>query len=118
VPLRQHLQRHPKAPPNGRCRVLYHGMGQDYPGLRAISRGGSCAVTGYDPGQPDRRFRKKPRGKFNEIYSIYTLNVVPERTARNIVQQIFDLLKPKGKAVIAVRRDTCGGGLLPRSHDL
>lgn len=118
VPIREHLRKNPAPPPNGRCRVLYHGMGRDYPGLRAIGREGACAATGYDPGQPDRRFRRKPRGRFNEIYSVYTLNVVPERTAKSIIQQIFDLLKPRGRAVISVRRDTCKGNLLPRSHNL
>jgi len=118
VPLREYLRKHPQAPPNGRCRGLYHGMGRDYPALKDIIREGACAATGYDPGQPDRKIRRKPHGRFNEIYSIYTLNVVPERTARNIVQQIFDLLKPRGRAVISVRRDICGGGLLSRSHDL
>lgn len=86
-------------------RVLYHGCGRDFHGLAALSRSGRDAVEGYDPHHPDSEFRKFPKGKFDEVFSIYTLNVVPVGMGTNILCEMANALKKNGRAVIAVRRD-------------
>lgn len=86
-------------------RVLYHGMGRDELGLEAMSRDGRDEVVGYDPFHPDPERRLLPLVQFDEVFSIYTLNVVPAIEGIAILGEIYDVLKPDGKAVIAVRRD-------------
>ena len=86
-------------------RILYHGIGRDEPGLEAMSRGGRDEVVGFDPYHPDLELRELPTGRFDEVFSIYTLNVVPAKQGIDILGEIFDVLEPAGKAVIAVRRD-------------
>lgn len=89
---------------SGAC--LYHGVGRDQPGVRALRK--RCrVVTAYDPHHPDPRMRKRPRGKYDEILSIYTLNVVSTAEGRRVLREIHRMLKPGGRAVLAVRRDTC-----------
>lgn len=86
-------------------RILYHGMGRDVLGLKAMSRGGRDEVVGYDPFHPEPERRLIPLVEFDEVFSIYTLNVVPAIEGIAILGEIYDVLKPDGKAIVAVRRD-------------
>jgi hypothetical protein len=98
------------------CRRLYHGVGKDQKGLQLMGRGG-CEAVGYDKYSPRAEDRKQPQGKFSEVFSIFTLNVVPEAEAKLVVQELHDKLREDGRAVIATRRDICKLGdctLLPK----
>ena len=86
-------------------RVLYHGCGRDVYGMAAMTRSGRDEVEGYDPYHPDAELRSLPKGKFDEVFSIYTLNVVPVGTGTEILCELVNSLKKGGRAVIAVRRD-------------
>lgn len=86
-------------------RVLYHGCGRDEPGLEALSREGRDEVVGYDPYHTDSSKSARPEGQFDEVFSIYTLNVVPPEVGIPLLGEMFDYLKPNGKAIIAVRDD-------------
>ena len=86
------------------CRRLYHGVGKDQQGVVAMGRGG-CEVVAYDKYSPKSEHRKEPTGKFSEVFSIFTLNVVPEAEAKQVVQELHDKLRDGGRAVIATRRD-------------
>ena len=93
--------------------ILYHGCGKDDIGTEALvdygfiedHRKSSTTVCRYDPYHPDPEVRKFPTETFDEIFSIYVLNVVPQNEGRKILREIYSLLKPKGTAIIAVRRD-------------
>lgn len=99
VPLR-------KALPKKCGRALYHGVGRDAPGAAALRR--RCRrVVEYDPFHPDPKVRRKPKGRFDEIFSVYVLNVVPKTQGRHVLREIHRLLAPGGHATISVRRDTC-----------
>jgi len=91
----------------GRCeRALYHGVGRDAPGLAALRR--RCrAVAAFDPYHPDPAVRRRPRGKFDRVLSIYTLNVLNSSEGRRALADIHSLLRKDGRALIAVRRDVC-----------
>jgi len=83
-----------------------HGAGRDVPGARRLRK--RCrTVALYDPHHPDPRMRKRPREKYDEILSVYTLNVLSTAEGRRVLREIHSLLKPGGRAVLAVRRDTC-----------
>ena len=86
-------------------RVLYHGVGRDNLGARALQS------DVYDPYHPDPQVRALPIGSYDEIHSHYTLNVVDSETGYAILKHIFDLLAAGGRAIISVRRDL----LLPKS---
>jgi hypothetical protein len=86
-------------------RVLYHGIGRDEPGLEAMGRDGRDVVVGYDPYHPEPGRQAAPSGEFDEVFSIYTLNVVPALEGISVLGEIYDVLLPRGKAVIAVRKD-------------
>jgi ADP-ribose pyrophosphatase YjhB (NUDIX family)/GNAT superfamily N-acetyltransferase len=87
-------------------RVLYHGVGRDDVGADALN------AEKYDPFHPNPEIRKQPSGKFDEVHSHYTLNVVDKDTGKGIIQHLHDLLNENGKAVISVRRD------LPKTNPL
>lgn len=80
-------------------RVLYHGVGRDDIGAKALG------AEKYDPFHPDPAVRQPPKGPFNEIHSHYTLNVVDRAQGHKILSHIHSLMAPEGKAVISVRRD-------------
>jgi hypothetical protein len=110
APLRSELRGSASA-----CRRLYHGVGKDQKGVVAMGRGG-CEVVAYDKYSPKSEHRQQPTGKFSEVFSIFTLNVVPEAEAKKVVQELHDKLREGGRAVIATRRDICKLGsctLLP-----
>lgn len=86
-------------------RVLYHGIGRDEPGLEAMGRDGRDVVVGYDPYHPEPERQIVPSGRFDEVFSIYTLNVVSPSKGIDILGEIYDVLLPGGKAIIAVRKD-------------
>jgi hypothetical protein len=112
-PITDYLKRAPK--PKGSCRILYHGVGKDSPGLKRLSR--RCETAGYDKYAPDADLNKMPAGLFDEVFSVFTLNTIPKSEARQVVQQLHDKLKPGGKAVISTRSDVCsldGVSLLPK----
>lgn len=90
---------------NGTKRILYHGIGKDEIGLRALSNNGSNAVYGYDPFHPNKKYRSLPNGKFDEIHSHYTLNVVDKDEGKDIIGEICGKLLSGGAAIISVRRD-------------
>lgn len=81
-------------------RVLYHGVGRDAAGAELIG----ASVT-FDPYHPDPAVRRPPGGKFDEIVSCYTLNVVDQTTGKAILEEILGLLAFGGRAIITVRRD-------------
>jgi hypothetical protein len=95
------------APPRRSCRrALYHGVGRDDAGMKTLKR--RCdTVVAHDPHHPDASVRAKPRGKFDEVYSIYTLNVVDKAEGKKVLKGIYDALDDDGEATIAVRKDTC-----------
>jgi len=88
-----------------RGRVLYHGVGRDDAGTYAMSREGRDEVHAYDPYHPIPTYCVMPGWSYDEVFSIYTLNVVTPKVGIDILGEIYDSLKPSGKAVIAVRRD-------------
>jgi hypothetical protein len=81
-------------------RVLYHGVGRDAAGAELL---GACAT--FDPYHPDPEVRRPPAGKFDEIISCYTLNVVDQKVGKAILEEILGLLAFGGRAIITVRRD-------------
>jgi hypothetical protein len=94
-PIANYLERHGK--PTGR--VLYHGVGRDDIGAKELG------AYRYDPYHPDSSVRQEPNGKFDEVHSHYTLNVVDKDTGFKILSHIHGLLSDGGKAVVSVRRD-------------
>lgn len=117
LPIREHLKKGPRPP--SKCRVLYHGMGKDKPGLAALRRSGACEAAGYDKYSPNDDERVLPGGKFSEVVSNFTLNVVNEAEAKQVVRELHDKLRADGRAVITTRRDVCkleGQSLLPKTH--
>jgi hypothetical protein len=65
----------------------------------------NSGVQTYDPYHPVPEYRKPLTRKFDEVFSIYVLNVVPREQGLQILDEIHSLLKPTGTAIIAVRRD-------------
>lgn len=102
-PIQQYLRKLDKRTNPGK--VLYHGCGRDTHGIAAMSRGGRDVVVPYDPHHPDSAVRVLPNDKFDEVFSIYTLNVVNREVGMTILSQIEQRLMDTGVAVIAVRRD-------------
>lgn len=100
-PLREFLDKSDSRSSPGR--VLYHGVGRDDVGANALKVRGQ--VVKYDPYHPDPDVRKAPQGKFGEVHSHYTLNVVDKAQGKKILQEIHDSLEEGGKAIITVRRD-------------
>lgn len=101
VPLREGVKHF------GVCRrALYHGVGRDQAGTDLIARHCGQVVT-YDPYHPDPAVTHKPKGQFDEVVSVYTLNVVERPEGKEILREIHRKLKPGGHATIAVRRDIC-----------
>lgn len=87
-------------------RALYHGVGRDASGMAALRR--HCrTVAAFDPHHPDPSTRRRPRGKFDRVFSVYTLNVLSSKQGRQVLKDIHSLLKKNGRALIAVRRDVC-----------
>jgi len=101
VPLREGVRHF------GACkRGLYHGVGRDQPGVELMKEYCGQVVT-YDPYHPTPAVTQKPAGKYDEVVSVYTLNVVEQPEGKEILREIYDALKPDGHATIAVRRDIC-----------
>ena len=91
----------------GRCkRALYHGVGRDRPGLALLEKHCDAAV-GYAPYHPDGRTTRLPRGTFDEVVSIFTLNVLDRAEGKKALRQIHRKLRRGGHATIAVRTDVC-----------
>ena len=68
--------------------------------------GGQNSVEMHDPFHYDKSLTKLPSGKFDEVHSHYTLNVVDHPTGKQIMSDISSKLKPNGKAIITARRDS------------
>lgn len=87
--------------------MLYHGVGKDDVGWRAISSWSPFSlVTAFDPYHPNTEIQKKPNtNTFDEIFSIYVLNVVDKKAGYQIFEDLLTWLKPHGHAIIAVRKD-------------
>jgi hypothetical protein len=90
--------------PHNEGRALYHGIGRDEVGADALHQTG-MKIDKYDPHHPDPSYHTLPNRQYDQVHSHYTLNVVDRDQGHKIVQQIHDLLKDNGKAVISVRRD-------------
>lgn len=73
------------------------GFGKD---VEILSKKG-YKITGYDP----HYFPQYPQGKFDTILCFYVLNIVFLENQEEVIMNISQLLKPKGKAYFAVRRD-------------
>ncbi|WP_373481172.1 bifunctional class I SAM-dependent methyltransferase/HIT family protein [Geminocystis sp.] len=58
-------------------------------------------IEGYD----NYYFPKYPQKKYDTIYCFYVLNVLFSESQESVIMAISQLLKPKGKAYFAVRRD-------------
>lgn len=100
APIRAFLTAAEAAKPHRR--VLYHGVGRDDVGARALTLRGDVRL--YDPYHPSPLVRKAPEGQFDEIHSVYVLCVVDIETGRHILSTIFHWLSPTGIAVVSVRR--------------
>jgi ubiquinone/menaquinone biosynthesis C-methylase UbiE len=48
-----------------------------------------------------------PKGLFDLIVSSYTLNVIDSGEGRRVLEEISRRLTKRGRALVAVRRDTC-----------
>ncbi len=86
-------------------RVLYHGIGRDNIGLKALSQYGKNVVYGYDPYHPNELYRSLPSGLFDEVHSHYTLSAINRYDGKNVIKEIHDKLNSNGIAVMSVRRD-------------
>lgn len=73
------------------------GFGKD---VEILSKKG-YKITGYDP----HYFPQYPQGKFDTILCFYVLNILFLENQEEVIMNISQLLKPKGKAYFAVRRD-------------
>ncbi|MBF2058011.1 MAG: HIT domain-containing protein [Cyanobacterium sp. T60_A2020_053] len=73
------------------------GVGNDVKLLKEKS----FDITGYDPFY----FPTYPQEKYDTIICFYVLNVLLEQDQEQVIMEIAHLLKPKGKAYFAVRRD-------------
>jgi len=86
-------------------RVLYHGVGMDTFGQKAL---GAEAYDPYPESGPNSRM---PKGKFDIVHSHYTLNVMSknptydgdENNGYEVLSSIYKKLKKNGHAVISVR---------------
>ena len=67
--------------------------------------GGTNEVHLYDPFHYDNSLKSLPKGKFDEVHSHYTMNVIDHETGGNVMNEISSKLKPNGKAVVTARRD-------------
>lgn len=79
---------------------LLKGRMLDY----GAGRGTDADIYGMEKFDP-KFFPKCPRGKYDTITSVYVLNVVPKELEGSILSDIWDFLKARGTAYIAVRRD-------------
>jgi len=73
------------------------GFGKDVELLKAKGK----YIEGYDK----HYFPKYPTKKFDTIICFYVLNVLMQEEQANVLMEISQLLKSKGKAYFAVRRD-------------
>ena len=73
------------------------GFGKD---VETLTKKG-FTITGYDP----HYFPTYPQEKFDTICCFYVLNVLFKDSQEAVIMAISQLLKPKGKAYFAVRRD-------------
>lgn len=64
-------------------------------------------MDGYDP----HWFPQMPKGKYDTITCTFVLNTVEPADVQDIVLDIFNRLRPHGKAYITVRRDIVDGQL-------
>lgn len=85
--------------------ILYHGVGRDLAGAKALKRGGQNTVDVYDKFHDRAAVRQLPSKLYDQIHSNYTLNVVNPEEGKGIMQEIHDRLHDTGKAIIHVRRD-------------
>lgn len=79
----------------GRCLDYGCGKGDDVE---------AYGMTGWDPAHRPRR----PRGRFDTVTCSYVLNVVDPEDVPYILKDIRSLLRRRGRAYIAVRRDLGG----------
>lgn len=89
-------------PPKRQGRLLYHGVGRDLPGARALGQRGHVSL--FDPYHPSGAVRTWPLGVFEEVHSVYVLCVLDPNTGRRVIGEIRSLLSPSGFAAISVRR--------------
>lgn len=82
-----------------RGRILDYGCGLGFDTDELKRRG--FDITGYD-----YYYRTDfPEGKFDTIFCIYVLNVLEPYAQAEVMMNVSNLLKPKGTAYYAVRRD-------------
>ena len=67
-------------------------------------RGFDCDYFGIDGYDPNWR-NEYPTKKYDRIFCNFVINVVSADEEKEILSNIYSLLKPKGKAYITVRRD-------------
>lgn len=89
-----------------KSRGLIRGRALDY----GCGRNTWYGMHGYDPYWRPNRIT----GQFDTIVCNYVLNVVPEKTQRDILHRIRGLLAPGGSAYISVRRDLPRTGAVGR----
>ena len=78
-------------------RVLDFGCGKGYDA-------DYLAKLGYDVEKYDKYyFPEKPKGTFDTILCFYVLNVIPADERKEVIKEIGEYLKPKGKVIFAVR---------------
>ncbi len=113
APLRDYVDTHPVL---GK-RILYHGVGRDLAGAKLLARGDANDVEVYDPHHPDEAVRAEPKGKYDQIHSHYTLNVVDPDEGKKVLTHIHSKLRNGGEAIVSVRRDLPLGKLLKAEDD-
>lgn len=87
--------------------IMYHGIGKDRHGLHALEHwaGPGAFVRAYDPHHPDLTVRCKPEYPFDEIFSIYVLNIMDRHNGYEVIIDFINWLTDIGHVIIAVRRD-------------
>ena len=108
VPIKDHVKGQPQKVND----ILYHGAGVDMAGYQMLHDVGK-QVDAHDPfqayGDPKdpwkRDIRPLPNKKYDQIHSVFTLNVVTKPQGKQILQDMHDRMNDDGKAIISVRRD-------------
>ena len=78
-------------------RVLDFGCGKGYDADYLVG-------LGYDIEKYDKYyFPEKPEGTFDTILCFYVLNVIPANERKEVINEIKNYLKPRGKVIFAVR---------------
>jgi cyclopropane fatty-acyl-phospholipid synthase-like methyltransferase len=68
-------------------------------------KGKDAATYGWSKYDPVHGPKELPDRKFDNVVSMFVLNVLPKSEEAGVLSKIRSMLKPGGKAYVAVRRD-------------